>query len=100
MRGRNTRADRRARADARPQPKPTLASVESAYQQVGSDGERFHIPQKLASELALDRYGFEMKPYMLDLMHKGIVTFPHIASKGSDTWKLSPLLNPVSMLST
>jgi hypothetical protein len=76
MRGRNTRADRRARADARSQPKPALASVESACQQrVIPDGERIHIPRKLAPELALDRYGFEMKPYMLSLMHQGIKSY-------------------------
>ncbi|KAJ3462174.1 hypothetical protein MRS44_010727 [Fusarium solani] len=55
--------------------KPDPPSVESACQQrVIPDGERIHIPRKLAPELALDRYGFEMKPYMLSLMHQAFIT--------------------------
>lgn len=71
MRGRNTRADRRARAEAQSQLRPGTAPVHSPHQQTILEEERIHIPRKIASELALERYGFEMKPYMLNLIHDG-----------------------------
>lgn len=85
MRGRNTRADRRARAEAQSQSRPAEASDEGRWRAI-SDRDWTHIFRKIAPELALDRYGFEMKPYMLDLMHQGMESpFLVLYQKGSDT---------------
>ncbi|KAF5009788.1 hypothetical protein FDECE_4024 [Fusarium decemcellulare] len=71
MRGRNTRADRQARARARSQRDEALFR---RREDADAQQPALPIPRKIASELALDRYGFEMKPYMLDLMYQGFNT--------------------------
>ncbi|KAM5342165.1 hypothetical protein ACJ41O_015196 [Fusarium nematophilum] len=88
MRGRNTRADRRARAQAQAQaqaqredaaaPVSSKASNEREHESLvcqRADGEwALPTPHKIASELSLARYPFEMKPYMLDLMYQAFTT--------------------------
>ncbi|KAF4466207.1 hypothetical protein FALBO_6944 [Fusarium albosuccineum] len=71
MRGRNTRADRQAWARARSQRDEALFCQRA---DAHAQQPALPIPRKIASELALDRYGFEMKPYMLDLMYQGFNT--------------------------
>ncbi|KAH7230545.1 uncharacterized protein BKA55DRAFT_203937 [Fusarium redolens] len=90
MRGRNTRADRLARARARMNPDTSLlhtmdtdssASVQRTIstaetrknQKHGKDNlSTMSIPRKLAPELLLQRSEIEMKPYMLELIYQGL----------------------------
>lgn len=89
MRGKNTRADRRARAEAKAakinssRAKPDFDSPPTSLSLSSSASEQDScsdvsvsipaiIPRKIAPELALERYAFEMKPYMVDLMYRGM----------------------------
>jgi hypothetical protein len=89
MRGRNTRADRLARARARKNPDTSLlhtmetdssASRPSVQRTISREEARedslstMSIPRKLAPEVLLQRSETEMKPYMLELIYQGIIT--------------------------
>ncbi|KAH7200483.1 hypothetical protein DER44DRAFT_888433 [Fusarium oxysporum] len=95
MRGRNTRADRLARAQERMNPDKSLvhtmetdSSASSISvpctdstaepcngQKPGKDNlSTMSIPRKLAPELLLQRSEVELKPYMLELMYQAFTT--------------------------
>ncbi|KAG7411852.1 hypothetical protein Forpe1208_v008426 [Fusarium oxysporum f. sp. rapae] len=92
MRGRNTRADRLARARERMNPDKNLlgrtetdssASVQRATFMEEVPHSQKHskdhlpamsIPRKLAPELLLQRSELEMKPYMLELIYQAFTT--------------------------
>lgn len=98
MRGRNTRADRRARKCVRGnegivattnlpsfphQHRFPLPDTQAATEAQDENRKKpnAELPnnilyyRKIASELSLDRYNFEIKPYMLRLMHRGKTDF-------------------------
>lgn len=71
MRGKNTREKKRSKKLAKimaddPWPEPPVSSP-------GSREALWMLtsPRKIASELALFRYGFDIQPYMLDLIYRG-----------------------------
>ncbi|KAI1061465.1 hypothetical protein LB506_011896 [Fusarium annulatum] len=95
MRGRNTRADRLARAQGRMNPdkslERTMETGRSASsisvpctgstaepcngQKPGKDNlSTMNIPRKLAPELLLQRSELELKPYMLELIYQAFTT--------------------------
>ncbi|KAF5253511.1 hypothetical protein FANTH_1582 [Fusarium anthophilum] len=95
MRGRNTRADRLARAQERMNPdKSSTHTMETdrstspvSLQNTASTAEprngqelskddlsTMSIPRKLAPELLLQRSELELKPYMLELIHQAFAT--------------------------
>lgn len=94
MRGRNTRADRLARAQGRVNAEKCLVRTMEADRTTSSvsvpctdstaqpcNGQKpgkdslsaMSIPRKLAPELLLQRSELELKPYMLDLIYQGIL---------------------------